>query len=103
MVARLNGFTWSMMIGLAACFALTPARADLLDKIKADGVLLVGVTDSSPPFSSRSPGESQSIGYDVDLAGRVAAKLGVRVQQVTLRNQDRKCGNECANYSIHSF
>ena len=68
---------------------VSSAQADLLEKIKADGVLLVGVTDSSPPFSSRGPGQAQSVGYDVDLANRVAAKLGVKVQQVTLRNQDR--------------
>ncbi len=89
MAVRHQGLTFSFLVGLAACLALTPAHADLLDKIKADGVLLVGVTDSSPPFSSRATGESLSIGYDVDLAGRVAEKLGVKVQQVTLRNQDR--------------
>ena len=77
------------LVGLALLATLSSVRADLLDKIRADGVLLVGVTDSSPPFSSRKAGETQSVGYDVDLAGRVAAKLGVKVQQVTLRNQDR--------------
>jgi polar amino acid transport system substrate-binding protein len=77
------------------CFLTTPllfaspASADLLDQIRKDGKLLVGVTDSSPPFSSRNPGEAKSIGYDVDLAERVAKKLGVEPVQVTLRNQDR--------------
>lgn len=80
------------MFALSCVILLSPAsdaQADLLDKIKADGVLLVGVTDSSPPFSARGPGDTHSTGYDVDLANRVAAKLGVKVQQVTLRNQDR--------------
>lgn len=79
----------STVAGLSAFLCLSPARADLLDKIKAGGVLLVGVTDSSPPFSSRKPGESESAGYDVDLAQRVAARLDVKLQQVSLRNQDR--------------
>lgn len=81
--------TTAISVGLALIAPLSAAHADLLDKIRADGVLLVGVTDSSPPFSSRKAGETQSAGYDVDLASRVAAKLGVKVQQVTLRNQDR--------------
>ena len=81
--------TLGAMFALAILSDLSAAHADLLDKIKADGVLLVGVTDSSPPFSSRKAGETLSVGYDVDLAGKVAAKLGVKVQQVTLRNQDR--------------
>ncbi len=74
---------------MAAFMSTAPASADLLDQIRKDGKLLIGVTDSSPPFSSRTAGETKSIGYDVDLAERVAKKLGVEPVQVTLRNQDR--------------
>jgi polar amino acid transport system substrate-binding protein len=70
-------------------FCVSHASADLLDQIKKDGRLLVGVTDSSPPFSSRILGGATSVGYDVDLAERIAQRLGVPTQQVTLRNQDR--------------
>ena len=66
-----------------------PASADLLDQIRKDGLMIVGVTDSSPPFSSRSATETTSVGYDVDLAEKVAQRLGVKTAQVTLRNQDR--------------
>jgi polar amino acid transport system substrate-binding protein len=66
-----------------------PTSADLLDQIRKDGLMIVGVTDSSPPFSSRSATETTSVGYDVDLAEKVAQRLGVKTAQVTLRNQDR--------------
>ena len=37
-----------------------PAAADKLDDIKARGKLLVGVTESSPPFSFLEPGKGIS-------------------------------------------
>jgi hypothetical protein len=36
--------TITKTIGLMLLFSLAPAQADLLDKIKTDGVLLEGVT-----------------------------------------------------------
>ncbi len=89
MMRNISSTITTTTIGLTLLLSLAPAQADLLDKIKTDGVLLVGVTDSSPPFSARKSGEAESTGYDVDLAKRVATKLGVKIQQVTLRNQDR--------------
>jgi polar amino acid transport system substrate-binding protein len=71
----------------------TPAdrapAADRLDEVRRRGRILLGVSDGSPPFSWRPPHESKSIGYDVELAERVASRLGLEVEQVTLRNQDR--------------
>ena len=40
---------------LAILFLATPAAADKLDDIAARGALLVGVTETSPPFSYRDP------------------------------------------------
>ena len=59
----------------AACLAATTqvALADKLDDVKARGRLLVGTSDTSPPFSSRENGKV--VGYDVDLAARVAKAL----------------------------
>jgi polar amino acid transport system substrate-binding protein len=65
-----------------------PAVADKLDGIKARGKLLVGVTETSPPFSFRDDGKG-IIGYDVDLADRVAKSLGVAVEKVPLINAER--------------
>ena len=65
-----------------------PAAADKLDDIKARGKLLIGVTETSPPFSFRDNGKS-IVGYDVDLADRVARSLGVPGEKVLLINAER--------------
>jgi len=62
--------------------------ADKLDAIKARGKLLVGVTESSPPFSYRD-GAKGIVGYDVDLAERVAHRLGVTVEKIPIINAER--------------
>ena len=64
------------------------AVADKLDDITTRGVLLVGVTETSPPFSYRDPGKGL-VGYDVDLAGAVAERLGVRIETVAILNKQR--------------
>ena len=69
--------------------ALTvPAAADKLADIKARGRLLVGVTESSPPFSFRDDGQG-IVGYDVDLAERVAKSLGVTTEKIAIINAER--------------
>ncbi|HKC33788.1 MAG TPA: transporter substrate-binding domain-containing protein, partial [Xanthobacteraceae bacterium] len=65
-----------------------PATADKLDDIKARGQLVVGVTESSPPFSFRD-GARGVVGYDVDLAAQVARRLGVELTKVTIINAER--------------
>ncbi len=65
-----------------------PAAADKLDDIKARGKLLVGVTESSPPFSFLEPGKG-IVGYDVDLAAQVAGKLGVTTEKIPIINAER--------------
>ena len=72
-----------LAIGLTA-----PAAADKLDDIKARGRLLVGVTESSPPFSFRDDGKG-IVGYDVDLAERVAKSLGVATEKIAIINAER--------------
>jgi polar amino acid transport system substrate-binding protein len=73
---------------MLAALASSGAAADKLDAIKARGKLLVGVTESSPPFSFRDDGKG-IVGYDVDLAGAVAARLGVAAEKVAIINADR--------------
>ena len=60
---------------------LGSAMADKLDDIKARGKLLVGNSETSPPFSSRENGKV--VGYDVDLAAQVAKRLGVPMEFVS--------------------
>jgi polar amino acid transport system substrate-binding protein len=64
------------------------ASADKLDDIKARGRLLVGATQSSPPFSYRD-GENGIVGYDLDLAAEIAKRLDVGMEKVALINAER--------------
>jgi polar amino acid transport system substrate-binding protein len=73
---------------VAATLAGTPARAEKLDAIKARGKLLIGATESSPPFSYRAAGKG-IVGYDVDLAVRVAQSLGVAAEKIPIINAER--------------
>ncbi len=59
-----------------------PALADKLDDVTARGNLVIGVSDSSLPFSLRD-GDKGVVGYDVDLAAQVAKRLGVVLEKVS--------------------
>ena len=78
----------SALLAVSLLFPLAGAAAGKLDAIKARGKLIVGVTQSSPPFSYRDDGHG-IVGYDVDLAGAVAKRLGVATEKVTLINAER--------------
>lgn len=54
---------------------------DLLDKIKASGVLTVGTEGTYPPFTYHDD-QNALVGFDVEVAQAVAEKLGVKVQFV---------------------
>ncbi len=77
-----------LALAFAALAFAMPAAADKLDDIKARGELLVGVTESSPPFSFREAGKG-IVGYDIDLAGRVAKALGVTTRDISIINAER--------------
>lgn len=66
-----------------------PAVADRLDEVKAHGKLIVGVSDTTPPFSFKKPGESVNIGYDIDIVRAVAKRLGVALETVSLSSAER--------------
>ena len=53
-----------------------------LAEVKQRGVLRVGTTGDYKPFSYRANAASPFIGLDVELAGRLAATLGVRLELV---------------------
>ncbi len=66
-----------------------PATADRLDEVKARGKIIVGVSDTTPPFTFKQPGESDHVGYDIDLVRAVAKRLGVAVETVSLSSAER--------------
>jgi polar amino acid transport system substrate-binding protein len=84
---RLWNTTW-MSAMLLALLAM-PAAADKLDDVKARGKLVVGVSDTTPPFSFRKLPEDAIIGYDIDLVKGVAKRMGVALDMVPLSSAER--------------
>jgi polar amino acid transport system substrate-binding protein len=76
--------TVAMLLALAM-----PAAADRLDEVKARGKLLVGVSDTTPPFSFKKPGDNKVVGYDLDLVHAVAKRLGVSVETISVSSAER--------------
>jgi polar amino acid transport system substrate-binding protein len=65
------------------------ALADALEAIKLRGKLLVGVSETTPPFSFRGPGENTITGYDIDLVQAVTKRIGVALEMVPLSSAER--------------
>src|SRR4051794_10211557 len=74
---------------LAGLSLVQPAAADRLDDLKTRGKLVVGISDTTPPFSFKKPGESIVIGYDLDVVHAVAKRLGVPVETVSVSSAER--------------
>ena len=66
-----------------------PAIADRLDEVAARGKIVVGVSDTTPPFTFKRPGESEHVGYDIDMVRAVAKRLRVAVETVSLSSAER--------------
>ncbi len=66
-----------------------PAAADRLDDVKARGKLIVGVSDTTPPFSFKKPGETTVVGYDLDIVHAVGKRLGLPVETVSVSSAER--------------
>jgi polar amino acid transport system substrate-binding protein len=76
--------------GILAVLALTrPAAADKLDEVMARGKLLVGVSDTTPPFSFKKEGSAGVVGYDIDIVHAVAKRLGLQVETLSLSSTER--------------
>jgi len=73
----------SMIIG-----ATLPAQADALSDVTAAGVLRVGIFEDFPPFASLSA-TMKVEGYDTEVADKLAAALGVKVELVGITGQNR--------------
>ena len=79
----------NLTASLTGLWFVQPAAADLLDDVKARGRLVVGVSDTTPPFSFKKPGDSTVIGYDLDVVHAVAKRLGVPVETVSVSSAER--------------
>ncbi len=71
-----------LVLGLIAVFLTTSGLASAestLDKIKARGVLIAGIKDSTPP-SGFVDKDGQIKGFDIDVIQYIAKKLGTKVE-----------------------
>lgn len=64
----------------ATLFGLQSAHADQLDDIKKKGELVVGVLGTDEPNSFIDAKTREFVGYEVDLAKALAARLGVKLK-----------------------
>ena len=77
-----------LVTAAAIVLALTvPAAADRLDDVKARGKLVVGVSDTTPPFTFKKDGAH--VGYDIDIVRAVAGRLGLAVETVSVTSAER--------------
>ncbi|WP_353860200.1 transporter substrate-binding domain-containing protein [Azospirillum formosense] len=64
------------------------ARADALQDITKRGTLRVAVPQDFPPFGSVGP-DMTPLGYDIDVAKLIGAKMGVKVELVPVTSANR--------------
>ena len=68
-----------MMMGVMAHHAFAESADTSLADIQAKGTLILGLDDTFPPMGFRDEDTNEIIGYDIDLATEVAARLGVEL------------------------
>lgn len=64
-----------LLIGVMAHHAM--AEDNSLQEILDKGTLILGLDDTFPPMGFRDENTNDIVGYDIDLAAEVAARLGV--------------------------
>lgn len=65
------------------------ASATSLETIQRNGSIVIGVRDSSPPFSQLDPQTRALKGYDIEFALGIAKRLNVKPIFKTLESNDR--------------
>ncbi|MFG1373197.1 transporter substrate-binding domain-containing protein [Xanthobacter oligotrophicus] len=84
-----TAFAAGALLGALAPVVLsTAARADTLDDIMKAGVIRIAVPQDFPPFGSVGV-DLKPLGYDIDVANLIAAKLGVKAELVPVTSANR--------------
>ena len=65
-------------LGFTAAFAV--AAADLPDRIKKAGKIVIATQPNYPPIAYKDPATNQLTGFDIDLGEALAKELGVKVE-----------------------
>jgi cystine transport system substrate-binding protein len=89
-------FLFITALGLAAGAA---QAQDLLDTVKSAGVLKVAMEGTYPPFNSRNS-DGQLVGFDVDVAKAIAARLGVKPEFITTEFSGIIAGLQAGKFDI---
>jgi cyclohexadienyl dehydratase len=87
-------------VGAAAPCTRAHAEGSLLDAIHARGIIKVGTTGDYSPYSFRDLDTGGFKGFDIDVAHRLAADLGVRLELVQATWPTLMAGLEAAKYDI---
>lgn len=72
----------------AAAFIPSFVNATTLADIEKNGVIRVGIPEDYPPFGFVGP-DMKPQGYDIDMAGIVAKKLGVKLSLIPVTGPNR--------------
>jgi cystine transport system substrate-binding protein len=81
MVRRSTLVLVAILIGILGLSGCSSSSQSLLDRVRDDGVLVVGTEGTYSPFSYQG-GDGQLTGYDIDVINAVGDELGVRVDFV---------------------
>lgn len=87
LAARILWMSLGVAFALAACASAAP-RSSTLERVKADGVVRVGIRFDNPPLSYIDP-DGNWVGFDVDLANELAERLGVELEAVKVDETTR--------------
>ncbi|MGJ9416829.1 cystine ABC transporter substrate-binding protein [Massilia sp. CMS3.1] len=97
--ARRRAATFGAILLTLGC-ALPAAAADLLDTARARGTLRIAMEGTYPPFNFKEAKTGQLIGYDVDVAKALAAKLGLTPEFVTTEWSAILAGLAAGKYDV---
>ena len=76
---KLTALIMTAALMITGCGGIGAGSDDSLKEIKEKGVLILGCDDAFPPMGFRNEA-GDIVGFDIDLAGAVAEKLGVTLE-----------------------
>ncbi len=78
-----------LALAMVGFLCSTGLAGDTLAEVKKKGVLVAGVKDTLPPFSSVNPNTKKFFGHDIDFIEYIAKKLGVKVEYKSVYSSNR--------------
>lgn len=97
-ILRAGALVVAGSLTLAACSTPTStasgdvseqAAGDTLADITSSGTITIGVKNDTPPYGFVPQGQSEPVGFDIDLATELAQRLDVELELVTVTSANR--------------